>query len=540
VPGGVCILGSAGTTNLFSNFTGAPLLNTWYYAALANKLHGSDLDPAKDEITASFNNGYLNWYLGTDGHPAANQVDFVSVVLHEMGHGLGFLGTMKYASGTGSYGVTGFTYPSIFDRFMVNGSGQSLVDTTLFTNPSIALGSQMVSNNIYFDSPTVREINSGNKAKLYAPGAWAQGSSLLHLDETTYNGTPNALMTYSIGTGEVQHNPGPIVLAIFKDMGWTVALTPNTPTLLTATTFSGSQINLTWNDSSSYETSYRVERSLDNTNWATAATLPANTTSYSDTGLILNTLYYYRVVASNMGVDSLSSNVLSATTHPLTPNTPTLLTTTTFSSTQINLTWNDNSTYETSYRVESSLDNTNWGTIVTLPANTTSYSDTGLIPSTLYYYRVVASNMGVDSLSSNVLSATTLAATIWTVKIVDDGGDSVDAGNADTLSYAISHALNGQEIKFQLNGGGTIVNVSGKLRAVTAGVVIDGGSCGGSGITIKAKPLTPAATLSSIDGLVLGGATIRNITVSGFGGRQIVANTGRDKLFCSKASKASN
>jgi hypothetical protein len=39
------ILGSAGFTNAFRNFTGAPIAATWYAVALANALHGSDLDP---------------------------------------------------------------------------------------------------------------------------------------------------------------------------------------------------------------------------------------------------------------------------------------------------------------------------------------------------------------------------------------------------------------------------------------------------------------------------------------------------------------
>ncbi|NWJ45406.1 MAG: hypothetical protein HXX08_05955 [Chloroflexi bacterium] len=440
--GQACILGAAGPYEEFQDFSGATLNNTLYAAALANKLHRSDIDPVLSDIIAQFNSGYPDWYYGTDGNTPLNKIDFVSVVLHEIGHGLGFFGDISYNTTTfkGSYG-----YPAIYDRFAVNGSGQSLLNTTLFPNPSTALGSQLVSNNLYFDSPTVREINGSNTAKLYAPSPWEQGSSYSHLDNI-YNGTPNALMTYSIGTGEVQHNPGSLILAMFRDMGWTVALTPNDPTLLVATPFSSTRIDLTWHDNSSYETNYRIERS---------------------------------------------------------PN-----------------------------------GSSNWSSIAMLPASSTSYSDTGLFSATLYYYRVLASNLGVDSGYSNTANATTNTGTIWTVTSTEDSGDTASKGTDGTLSYALNQATNGHTIKFLLNGGATTINVSGALRAVQAGVIIDGGACtSGTGITIMAKPDMAAATDITINGLVLGGATIRNITVSGFGGRQIVANPGRDILYCSKGSK---
>ncbi len=441
-PGQACILGSAGAAQLRRDFTGAPQANTWYGIALANKLSGSDLNPALNDITAQFNNGYPNWYFGTDGNTPVDQVDFVSVVLHEIGHGLNFFGGMTYSGGTGSYGFGAApAFPSIYDRFAVNGTSQSLINTALFPNPSTALGSQLVSGNIFFDSPTVREINAGNPAKLYSPGSWAQGSSFSHLDEI-YNGTPNALMTFSIGGGEVQHSPGPIMLAMFKDMGWTVALAPNAPTLLTATTAS---------------------------------------------------------------------------------------------STQINLAWTDNSTYETNYRVERSPNGTTWSPLITLPASTVAYNDTGLTPGTTYFYRVLATNAGTDSGFSNTANATTNTVISLVVKLTADGGDAVDQDTADTLSFALKRATNGQTITFQLNGGATTINVSGALRSVPAGVGIDGGICTTTGITLNATDT--AATNPAINGLVLGGANLRNLKITKFGGNQIVANTGRDILSCVVASK---
>jgi len=77
------------------------------------------------------------------------------------------------------------------------------------------------------------------------------------------------------------------------------------------------------------------------------------------------------------------------------------------SSSQIDLTWIDNSDNEFGFRIERSTGGTTWSTANTVAANQTSYSDTGLSPSTTYWYRVVAYN-GVDDASpSNDVSATT-------------------------------------------------------------------------------------------------------------------------------------
>lgn len=211
------VLGSAGPDFFFRNFTNAPLSNRWYPVALANSLAGTDLDPGFSDITANFNSNFNSWYLGTDGNPNFGQYDFVSVVLHELGHGLGFIGSMDVNGGSGSWGLSGS--PFIFDQFAENGANQQLINTGLFPNPSAALAGQLTGNNIFFDGTTTRLANGGNPAKLYAPNPWEEGSSFSHLDEI-FNGTPNALMTYSLSNGESTHNPGPVTLCMFQDTGW--------------------------------------------------------------------------------------------------------------------------------------------------------------------------------------------------------------------------------------------------------------------------------------------------------------------------------
>lgn len=79
------------------------------------------------------------------------------------------------------------------------------------------------------------------------------------------------------------------------------------------------------------------------------------------------------------------------------------------SSSRIDLAWTDNTTTEDGFKVERSLDGVAFTVIATLPPNTQAYTDTGLFPSTTYYYRVKAFNAAVETPVSNTASATTTA-----------------------------------------------------------------------------------------------------------------------------------
>jgi len=100
------VLGGANTVTNRSDFAGAEMANTWYPIALANRLAGSDLVPAANDINAQFNStldggtclGGTTWYYGIDGNEG-NLVELLPVVLHEMGHGLGFAGTTSLTTG---------------------------------------------------------------------------------------------------------------------------------------------------------------------------------------------------------------------------------------------------------------------------------------------------------------------------------------------------------------------------------------------------------------------------------------------------------
>ncbi len=117
---GSAVLGSAGATQVFSDGANFAKPGTWYSFALANKLEGVDLDPGFPQINANFNAnlgqpGCLTgtfFYLGLDGNHG-NNVDFVAVLQHEMGHGLGF-----QTFTNGSTGAPFAGQPSIWDHFL--------------------------------------------------------------------------------------------------------------------------------------------------------------------------------------------------------------------------------------------------------------------------------------------------------------------------------------------------------------------------------------------------------------------------------------
>jgi hypothetical protein len=96
---------------------------------------------------------------------------------------------------------------------------------------------------------------------------------------------------------------------------------PAAPTELSATGVSISQINLSWTDNSSGEEGFRIERRRETeTTYSQVATVTANVTSYSDTGLSNGTLFYFRVRAYNSSANSGYSNEVSALTLSVTSN----------------------------------------------------------------------------------------------------------------------------------------------------------------------------------------------------------------------------
>ncbi len=189
-------LGSAGTTSIFRNFANAPLTNTWYSYALANKLSGSYLGTANAaQINANFNvnlgkTGCLDgqpFYLGLDGNHGASAVDFVAVLQHEMGHGLGF-----QTFTNGQTGAQNGTSPAVWDHYLMGTATGKLwkdmtaaeraasaisVDKLVWTGPRVtALAPQVL--RVGLPKATISGSAAGTTAGIYATGEAAFGPSV--------------------------------------------------------------------------------------------------------------------------------------------------------------------------------------------------------------------------------------------------------------------------------------------------------------------------------------------------------------------------
>ncbi|MEM7789222.1 MAG: hypothetical protein AAF594_16000, partial [Bacteroidota bacterium] len=267
-PLGENVLGAAGprlTANFDTRTPPVARTGTWYAFALADAITGSDQFPPEPQddpntqtdesfgpdIIATFNSTFSNFYFGTDGNVPAGQFDFRTIVMHELGHGLGFVGSAEVdngivsaddgvecdgVAGHGCWGISSGTFsaPVIYDRLVEDGSGVAMTNGAAYPQNSTDLGNFVTSNgrssslstkNIFLDGVAIRAANDGAPAPIYAPRPAEPGSSFSHWDEFVFrpSGGSNALMTAGIGPGESYEDPGALTCALLQDMGWTLA-----------------------------------------------------------------------------------------------------------------------------------------------------------------------------------------------------------------------------------------------------------------------------------------------------------------------------
>lgn len=182
---------------------------------------------------------------------------------------------------------------------------------------------------------------------------------------------------------------------------------PAAPTSLMATAVLSTQVDMVWTDNAINETGFAIERSDDEgLTWTQISLTTANITAFSDLTVQSKWTYMYRVYAFNADGRSADSNVITVVTPGEIPQAPSNLSVGRVTGTTVALNWRDNATNETGYRLEWSLDNINW-VVIDLPANTVTYTVTGLSTKTTYYFRVQAFNLDGPSAYSETVTATT-------------------------------------------------------------------------------------------------------------------------------------
>jgi len=227
-----------------------------------------------------------------------------------------------------------------------------------------------------------------------AGGYALSGTTPAQLATTTWSGlsfVKDGSSTLEIGAVYSSGNRGARVSRLATVLTYD-ASAPTAPSNLSAVNVSGSQNDLSWNDNSSNETGFKIERSLNAQfgPFTQIATTTAGVVAFNDTGLTADQTYYYRVRAYNAFGNSSYTLTVYAITATAVPSNPTNLTVFA-SSTNATLNWVQTSTNEEGFRVERGTDGVIFAEIATKGMNAVSHIDPGLASGT-YVYRVRAVN----------------------------------------------------------------------------------------------------------------------------------------------------
>lgn len=186
----------------------------------------------------------------------------------------------------------------------------------------------------------------------------------------------------------------------------------NPPTNLYYTYISKSQVSLKWTDASDNESGFKVERKIGlDGEWNVFAWLSSNVTAYTASNLDPFIKYYFRVRAYSYtgNADSVSSEIMVTT---LTPTAPSEVTATALSSSQVKITWKDNSDSEEGFKIMRKSANAYYfQPLAEVGKNITTYSDSNLTAGMRYYYQIVSYNATGSSESSEVEVKTNARAT---------------------------------------------------------------------------------------------------------------------------------
>ncbi len=218
------VVGAAGTTTVHRDFANAPVGNTWYPQALANSLAGGDLDPSNPDVGATFNSDIddddpncltgITWYLGLDGNNG-NDIDLVDVVMHEIGHGIGFA---SYVDETN--GQRFLNRMDIFSTFLEDHSSgktwgqmnnQQRKNSAKDTGDLHWVGAEVVNAS----GGLTAGVHPSGHVQMYAPNPVEPGSSVSHWDTAV---APDELMEPFITDPPIQMIG--LAAEAMLDVGW--------------------------------------------------------------------------------------------------------------------------------------------------------------------------------------------------------------------------------------------------------------------------------------------------------------------------------
>jgi hypothetical protein len=139
----------------------------------------------------------------------------------------------------------------------------------------------------------------------------------VEIKSTEIPGAGHSITGPTYRVDHVTYNPNLFewLLSKKRNSGTSPLTVPNSPGQVQANTQSSSSIKITWNDNSSNEDGFSIERSASpGGSFASIATVGANNASFVDTGLTQSSTYYYRVRAYNIAGKSSYTSPANATT----------------------------------------------------------------------------------------------------------------------------------------------------------------------------------------------------------------------------------
>jgi hypothetical protein len=160
-------------------------------------------------------NKNFSWNFGAS-LPGFFEYDFRSVVLHELGHSLGWLGSYDPDYDDFGYGGYGLT---TFESFLVDSMGNSPFNGTSGTPENF----NETDSPVYFNGTNATTLYGG-LVPIYAPTNYTPGSSLSHLDTETF---PDYTMAHAIANGATKRTLSDLEIAMMSDMGWDVIPEPS-------------------------------------------------------------------------------------------------------------------------------------------------------------------------------------------------------------------------------------------------------------------------------------------------------------------------
>ena len=214
-------LASAGTLNPCAD-------GFWGGATLFRLVNGSKwFSDTTEEIFMTVDFGWT-WYEGSGTNPG-DQFDLLSILLHEITHGLGLVSLTDSAGVSlffpvGNCGGSVSTFTTWNSKVVTSGNSVLWSGNT----PSLQVNvSELTSDDLFFNGTNATSLynQGGTKPGVYAPASFVQGSSISHWDTGSIVGS--AVMEHAIAPGVERRSYSPVDIGALIDIGYTSAAEPN-------------------------------------------------------------------------------------------------------------------------------------------------------------------------------------------------------------------------------------------------------------------------------------------------------------------------